>query len=104
MMKSRRCFPIQRFNFSTLQRFTRRQPLVRTGCPTDHTERSQHDFHCQRAKDESHYTDEDGRALSTDHPQNRIRKKQQELGDEEHHHKYNAGFESLRHRINIVIS
>src|SRR5438128_195594 len=35
--------------------------LVRTRCPTDHTERSQHDFHCQRAKDESHYTHQDGR-------------------------------------------
>ena len=71
--------------------------------PGADTERSQHDFHCQRAKDESHYTDEDGRALPTDHPQNPIRKKQEEIGDEEHHHKDNAGFEPLRHRINIVI-
>ena len=38
--------------------------------PWADTERSQHDFHCQRAKDESHYTDDDGRALPTDHPQN----------------------------------
>ena len=33
--------------------------------PGADTERSQHDFHCQRAKDESHYPDEDGCALST---------------------------------------
>ena len=65
--------------------------------PGADTERSQHDFHCQRGKNgadgcsdiegkatrvgasergqrmsfnKSHYTDEDGRALSTDHPQN----------------------------------
>jgi len=31
--------------------------------PGSDTKRSQHDFHCQRAKDESHYTDQDGRAL-----------------------------------------
>src|SRR5439155_16675091 len=43
----------------------------RNCCPGSDTERSQHDFHCQRTKDESHYTDEDGRALSTDHAQNR---------------------------------
>ena len=49
---------------------TRRQPRsVRTRCPAADTESSQHDFHCQRAKDESHYTDEDGRALPTDHTQ-----------------------------------
>jgi hypothetical protein len=52
--------------------------------PAADTERSQHDFHCQRAKDESHYTDEDGRALPTNDPQNRIRKKQQKIGQEEH--------------------
>ena len=57
--------------------------LVRTRCPAADTERSQHDFHRQRAKDESHYTDEDGRALPTDHPQNRIRKKQQDVGEVE---------------------
>src|SRR5207237_2542288 len=78
--------------------------LVRGRCPRSDTERSQHDFHCQRAKDESHYTDEDGRALPTDHPQNRIRKKQQDVGDEEHHHKHNAGFKPLRRGINIIIS
>jgi hypothetical protein len=50
--------------------------LRRDCCPVTDTERSQHDFHCQRAKDESHYPDENGRALPTDHPQNRIRKKQ----------------------------
>src|SRR5262249_7480416 len=55
-------------------------------------------------KDASHYTDEDGRALTTDHPQNRIRKKQQEVGQEEHHQKDNAGFDPPRHRIHIVIS
>jgi hypothetical protein len=38
--------------------------------PRADTEGSQHDFNGQRTKDESHYTDEDGRALSTDHPQN----------------------------------
>ena len=73
-------------------------------CPANDTEGSQHDFHCERAKDESHYTDEDGRALPTDHPQNRIRKKQEDVGNEEHHQKDNAGFDPLRHRINIVIS
>ena len=77
--------------------------MRRTRRPTDDAERSQHDFHCQRAEDESHYTDENGRALSTDHPQNRIRKKQQEIGQEENHQKDNAGFDPLRHRINIVI-
>jgi len=50
--------------------------VPRPRCPRADTERSQHDFHRQRAKDESHYTDEDGRALPTDHAQNRIRKKQ----------------------------
>src|SRR5437660_1172146 len=77
--------------------------LVRTRRPAADTERSEHDFHCQRAKDESHYTDKDGRALPADHPQNRIRKKQEDVGNEEHHQKDNAGFEPLRHRINIVI-
>src|SRR5436190_345904 len=52
--------------------------LVRTRRPAADTERSQHDFHCQRAKDESHYTNEDGCALATNHPQNCIRKKQQD--------------------------
>jgi hypothetical protein len=48
--------------------------LVRRGrCPAADTERSQHDFYCQRAKNEAHYTDEDGRALPTDHAQNCIR-------------------------------
>jgi hypothetical protein len=42
----------------------------RSCCPAADTEGSQHDFHGQRAKDESHYTDENGRALATDHPQN----------------------------------
>jgi hypothetical protein len=78
--------------------------LVRRRRPAADTKRSQHDFHCQRAKDKAHYTDEDGRALATDHPQNRIRKKQQHVGDEEDHHQDNARFEPLRHRINIVIS
>src|SRR6266516_4364838 len=75
----------------------------RNRCPVADAKRSQHDFHCERAKDESHYTDEDGRSLPTDHPQNRIRKKQQKIGQEEHHQKNNASFEPLRHRINIVI-
>lgn len=61
--------------------------LVRTRYPAPDTERRQYNFHSQRAKDESHYTDEDGRALPTDHPQNRIRKKQQDVGDKEHHQK-----------------
>src|SRR5204863_7517757 len=77
--------------------------LVRPRRPAADTERSEHDFHCQRAKDESHYTHENGRALPTDHPQNRIRKKQQKIGQEEYHQKNNASFEPLRHRINIVI-
>ena len=41
--------------------------MPRPRVPGADTERSEHDFHGQRAKDESHYTDEDGRALSTDH-------------------------------------
>src|SRR5258708_2860413 len=48
--------------------------VPRPRCPGSDTERSEHDFHCQRTKDESHYTDEHRRALPTDHPQNRIRK------------------------------
>ena len=49
------------------------------------------------------FTDQDGRALPTDHPQNGIRKKQQQIGQEKHQQKDNAGFDPLRHRINIVI-
>ena len=71
----------------------------RNCCPVADTKRRQHDFHCQRAKDESHYTDEDGRALPADHAQNRIRKKQQEVGQKEHHHQDNAGFDLLRQRM-----
>src|SRR5215471_21823304 len=78
--------------------------LVRTRRPAADTKRSEHDLHCQRAKDESHYTHQDRRALPTDHPQNRIRKKQKEVGDEKHHNKDNAGLEALRHSIDIVIS
>ena len=60
-------------------------PLVRRHRrPRADAERSEHDFHCKGAKDESHYTDEDGRALPTDHPQNRIRKKQQDVGEVEY--------------------
>src|SRR5437867_7415717 len=77
--------------------------LARGRCPGSDTERSQHDFHCQRAKDESHYTDEDGRALPTDHTQNRVRKKQQEISQEKYHQKDYAGLDPLRHRIDIVI-
>jgi len=56
---------------------TRRRPLMpRPRYPAADAERCEHDFHCQRAKDESHYPHQDGRALPTDHPQNRIRKKQ----------------------------
>jgi hypothetical protein len=80
-----------------------RELLRRTRIPAADTKRSEHDFHCQRTKDESHYTDEDGRALPADNPQNRIRKKQQEVGEEEHYQKDNAGFDPLRHRVNIVI-
>ena len=58
--------------------------MRRTHRPADDAERSEYDFHCQRAEDESHYTDEDGRALATDHPQNRIRKKQQDVGEVEY--------------------
>jgi hypothetical protein len=50
--------------------------LRRVRYPPTNTERSEHNFHCQRTKDESHYSDEDRRALPADHPQNRIRKKQ----------------------------
>jgi hypothetical protein len=45
----------------------------RTRRPAADTERSQHDLHSQRAKDESHDTDQHGRALSIDNPQNCIR-------------------------------
>jgi hypothetical protein len=55
---------------------------MRTRCPAADTERSQYDFHRQRAKDESHYPHQNGRSLPTDHPQNRIRKKQQKIGQE----------------------
>ena len=65
--------------------------MRRSRRPAADTERSQHDFHCQRAKDESHYPDQDRRALPTDHPQNRIRKKQQDVGQKEHYQKDNAG-------------
>src|SRR4029077_5819370 len=52
-------------------------PLVRRNwSPASHRQRCQHDFHCERAKDESHHTHQDGRAIPTDHSQNRIRKKQ----------------------------
>ena len=53
------------------------RPLMRRcRSPASYRQRCQHDFHCERAKDESHYTHEDGRALSTDHSQNPIRKKE----------------------------
>src|SRR5262245_22262265 len=77
--------------------------LVRPRYPAPHTERSQHDFHCQRAKDESHYAHQDRRALSTDHAQNRIGKKQQKIGQEDYHHHNNSGLDPLRNRINIII-
>ena len=42
----------------------------RTHCPAADPKRSQYDLHCQRAKDQSHYTHQNGSALTADHPQN----------------------------------
>jgi hypothetical protein len=66
--------------------------LVRPRRPGADTKRSQHDFHCERTKNESHYAYQNGRALSTDHAQNRIRKKQEKIGQKEYHKKNNTGF------------
>lgn len=65
-------YPLQPFNDLTLHDSRGVSRSVRPRRPADDAERSEHDFHCQRAKDKSHDAHEDGRALPTDDPQNRV--------------------------------